>query len=180
MTVYVAMIRGVGPENPNMRGAKLSWAFEQLGFTNVRAFLTSGNVLFESPETDRTKLEATVEAALPRLLDFEREVFIRSKAALQALVDDNPFGDLQHANSGTTYLTVTFFKQTPEIGFTLPYQPDGKAYRLLSLHEDALCSVVDLTKGKTPDLMAWLERRFGKQLTTRTYNTVTRLCNKLQ
>lgn len=180
MPKYVAMIRGVGPENPNMKGAKLVLAFEEMGFANVRSFLTSGNVLFESAITDTAKLEAIAEEALPRLLDFSRDVFIRSEADLQAIVDAQPFGDLKHENAGKTYLTVTFFKKPPKLGFKLPYQPEGKSFTLLTEVNGALCCKVDLSVGKTPDLMGWLERQFGKQLTTRTWNTIQRLLTKME
>jgi len=179
MPKYAAMIRGIGPENPNMRGSKLVEAFESVGFTNVRSFLTSGNVLFESAETDTPKLEKLAEAALPKILDFSRDVFIRSEADLQKLVDANPFGDLVHENAGKNYLTVTFFKQPPELGYPLPYTPDGKAFEIISDINGALCAVVDLSRGKTPDLMAWLERQYGKQITTRTWNTINRLLSKM-
>ena len=173
------MIRGIGPENPNMKGAKLVEAFESCGLDNVRSFLTSGNVLFSSNITDRAKLEALIEAALPRLLGFEREVFVRSAADLQKLVDANPFGKLQHQNAGKTYLTVTFFKTPPKFDFALPHQPEGKHFQLIANVDGALCSVLNLKAGKTPDLMAWLERQFGKSLTTRTWNTVIRMLTKL-
>jgi uncharacterized protein (DUF1697 family) len=74
MTKYVAMIRGVGPENPNMKGARLCWAFEQMSFKNVRSFLTSGNVLFESEISQNAKLENVCKAALSPLLGLEREI----------------------------------------------------------------------------------------------------------
>lgn len=179
MTKYAAMIRGIGPGNPNMRGEKLSEAFASCGFTNVRPFLTSGNVLFESEEADTGKLEKLAEAALPELLDFSREVFIRSQADLQKLVTANPFEDLKHENAGKTYLTVTFFRSPPQLDFKLPYQPEGKSFKLIASIDGALCSVVDLTTGKTPDLMAWLEKNFGKHLTTRTWQTINRLLPKL-
>lgn len=179
MTKYVAMIRGIGPENPNMRGEKLRWAFESMGFTNVRPFLTSGNVLFETAKTDAAKLEIMVEKALPKLLGFSRDVFIRSEAELQKLVDTSPFGDLKHENAGKTYLTLTFFKTLPNDLPALPYQPEGKSFELVAQIDSCVCSVVDLSSGKTPDLMAWLERQFGKQITTRTWSTVTRMLTKL-
>lgn len=179
MTKYVAMIRGVGPENPNMRGEKLKWAFEQMGFSNVRPFLTSGNVLFESDITDTAKFEVMAEKVLLRLLGFSRDVFMRSEAELQAIVDADPFTGLTHQNAGKTYLTVTFFKNPPEGLPPLPHQPEGKSFQLLSMTGGALCCVVDLSTGKTPDLMTYLERQFGKTITTRTYNTVTRLLTKL-
>lgn len=173
------MIRGIGPGDPNMHGERLAWAFEQAGFINVRSFLTSGNVLFESPEADVFKLERAAEAALTNVLGFSREVFVRSQADLQAIVDADPFAGRVHENAGKTYLTVTFFKAQPQSLPPLPHQPEGKSFELLGMCGGALCSVVDLTTGKTPDLMVYLERQFGKSLTTRTYNTLTRLLQKL-
>jgi len=176
---YVAMIRGVGPENPNMRGEKLKWAFEQMGMQNVRSFLTSGNVLFESEISDSDELEKLCEASLPKLLDFNRDVFVRLQADLQAIVDADPFTGLVHENAGKTYLTVTFFKNPPKDLPQLPFRPVGKSFELVANVNGALCCVVDLTTGKTPDLMAWLERTYGKHLTTRTYATATRLLAKM-
>ncbi len=180
MTKYAAMIRGIGPMNPNMKGAKLAEAFATLGFTNVRPFLGSGNVLFESSVTDTAKLETMAQEALPRLLGFSRDVLIRSESDLQKIVDANPFGDLKHENGGKTYLTVTFFKTPPKDLPKLPYKPEGKAFELVASVNGALCCVVDLTVGKTPDLMAWLEHQYGKQITTRTWSTVTRMFIKLK
>ena len=179
MTKYVAMIRGIGPENPNMRGAKLVEVFESCGFTNVRSFLINGNVLFESDNTDSNAIEALAEAALPRVLDFERDVYVRSQDYLQRLVDANPFQGLKHENSGKTYLTVTFFKSPPGDLPPLPFTPEGKAFEVTTLINGALCCVTDLETGKTPELMQWLDRQYKKQTTTRTWNTVTRLLSKL-
>lgn len=162
-----------------MRGLKLAKAFESLGLTNVRPFLTSGNVLFESNTIDTARLEAMTEEALSRLLGFSRDVLIRSEADLQKLVTTSPFGNLKHENSGKTYLTVTFFKTPPKSLPPLPFRPEGKAFELLTEIDGALCSATDLTAGKTPDLMAYLERQFGKHLTTRTWNTIIRLLDKL-
>ena len=177
---YAALIRGIGPGNPNMRGPKLASVFESLGCTEVRPFLGSGNVLFTSELGSIKELEFMAEAALPRLLGFEREVFIRSEADLRKIVDANPFGELKHENSGKTYLTVTFFKSPPKSLPTLPYKPEGKAFTLVANVNGALCCVVDLTTGKTPDMMQWLERHYGKHLTTRTWSTVSRILIKLQ
>lgn len=179
MTKYAALIRGIGPGNPNMRGEKLKMAFEHVGFTDVRPVITSGNVVFESDITDTAELEKMVETALPQLLDFRRDVFVRSQTDLRTIVSADPFAGLVHENGGKTYLTVTFFKIPPASLPPLPYRPAGKSFELLRIVDGALCCVVDLTAGKTPDLMTWLEREFGKHITTRTWKTVTRLLQKL-
>jgi uncharacterized protein (DUF1697 family) len=49
---YVALLRGIGPSNPNMRNEKLRGVFEKLGFDNVQTVISSGNVLFQTPTKD--------------------------------------------------------------------------------------------------------------------------------
>lgn len=63
MTKYVAFLRGIAPMNPNMRNEKLRTVMEDLGFSNVKTVISSGNILFESDEQNISKLEATIEAA---------------------------------------------------------------------------------------------------------------------
>jgi hypothetical protein len=41
--------------------------------------------------------------------------------------------------------------------------------------DGAICSVIDLTGSRTPDLMLRLEKQFGKEITTRTWKTVERI-----
>jgi hypothetical protein len=56
----------------------------------------------------------------------------------------------------------------------LPHVVENKGYTVLGTHGREVLSVVDLTSATTPDLMAWLERQFGKEITTRIWKTVGR------
>lgn len=67
---YVALLRGIGPSNPNMHGSKLAGVLESLGFRNAQPLLSGGNVVFESNIVDIPKLEATIHAAWPKQLGF--------------------------------------------------------------------------------------------------------------
>jgi uncharacterized protein (DUF1697 family) len=177
MTRYVALLRGIGPINPNMRGEKLRGLFEDLGFTNVRTVLASGNVLFDSPSADSAALEAQIEAALPEHLGFSSTTIIRSQAELQGLLDQDPFGGIEHAPK--TNLNLTFLKTPTTIKFTTPYTPEGRTYTIVAQTNRELGSIIDLTGAKTPDLMTWLERQFGRAITTRTHKTVQRILAKM-
>ncbi|MBA3630748.1 MAG: hypothetical protein H0W55_13940 [Actinobacteria bacterium] len=48
------------------------------------------------------------------------------------------------------------------------------------MYDRDIYSVIDLTSTRTPDLMPWLEREFGKEITTRTYKTVGRILKRLK
>ena len=173
MTKYVALLRGIAPLNPNMRNDKLRGVFEKLGFANVKTVISSGNVVFESPSRNIKKLEETVEKALPEQLGFTSTTIIRSKDQLQKLVDKNPFEGMEHSQKSS--LNVTFLKNKTSTDTKFPYNVDNRGYTLLGMYDGAICSVIDLTSSKTPDLMLWLEKKFGKEITTRTWKTVERI-----
>jgi uncharacterized protein (DUF1697 family) len=177
MTKYVALLRGIGPTNPNMKGDKLRALFEELGFSNVRTVITSGNVIFTSHSADTNNMAKVIEEALPAKLGFTSTVIIRSQGQLQKLVDRDPYKGQVHNQKA--YLLVTFFKRIPEIKIKLPHKPEGKPYKLLGRIDDAVYGSVDLTTGKTPDYMSWLEKQFGKDITSRTLNTVQRILIKM-
>jgi len=170
MPKYVALLRGIGPSNTNMHQKKLEGVLEELGFSNVKTIISSGNVVFESPLKDIAKLEDKIERAWPAKLGFNSMTIVRSREQLKALVDKKPYGSTEHSREN--YLLVTFFKQ-PIKGIKGNYQD--------VLGVNALCSVVDATTSKTPDFMAQLDRQYGKdQITSRTWKTVQRILQKME
>jgi uncharacterized protein (DUF1697 family) len=173
MTKYVALLRGIAPTNPNMRNDKLRGVFEKLGFANVKTVISSGNVVFESPSRSVRKLEESIENTLPENLGFKSTTLIRSQKQIQQLVDKDPFQGREH--SQTSSLNVTFLKKKRMIDMKFPYKVDNRDYTLLGMYDGAIYSVIDLTSAKTPDLMLWLEKQFGKEITTRTWKTVERI-----
>lgn len=173
MITYVALLRGIAPLNPNMRNEKLRGVFEKLGFENVRTVISSGNVVFESPSRAVKRLEESIENALPEELGFKSTTIIRTKAQIQQLVDKNPFKGMEHSQKSS--LNVTFLKNKTSLDIKFPYKFDNRDYTLVGIYAGAICSVIDLTSSKTPDLMGWLEKKFGKEITTRTWKTVERI-----
>ena len=166
---YVALLRGIGPSNPNMHGSKLKAVLEGLGFKNVQPVISSGNVIFESNSKDIAALEDKIQKAWPAKLGFNSTTVVRSQEQLQALVAQDPYKDTEHSRS--SYLLVTFFKQPPDISLPNFHSAGGV---------NALCSTVDTTAGKTPEFMIKLERQFGKEITSRTWLTIHRILKKME
>jgi uncharacterized protein (DUF1697 family) len=152
---YVALLRGIGPTNPNMHPAKLKKFFEELGFKDVQTVIASGNVVFTSPSKSPQALEKKIEAALPKKLKFTSTTIIRSQKELESLVKKDPFKGVK--DEKPNYLLVTFFKD----------------------RRPPLASVINLEEGKTPDFMVKLERQHGKALTSRTWKSVHRILKKM-
>ncbi len=156
MAVYVALLRGIMPMNPNMKGEKLKAVFDSLGFKNVATVIASGNVVFESSSGNTAALEAKIEKALPKQLGFSSATIVRSREELEKLVKKNPFKGVK--DEKPNYLIVTFFKD----------------------RKKELCTVITLGESTTPDFMRMLEKKHGKQQTTRTWKTVHRILKKME
>lgn len=176
MTKYIAFLRGIGPGNPNMRNDKLCAVFEEIGFSNVRSVISSGNIIFESDRTNVLKLETEIEQALFASLGFHTTAIIRNEAQIQKLVTANPFEDRTHGTG--MYLLATFTKNPLKLAYELPYQPLGKPYQVIRAIDDTVFTVTDNTLTKTPDVMTWLEKELGKEISSRTWNTILRIAKK--
>jgi uncharacterized protein (DUF1697 family) len=161
-----------------MHGAKLKGVLDDLGFRNVQTLISSGNVLFESSSKDSAAMEAKIEAAWPQKLGFNSTTIIRSQDELKGLVAKNPYKGVDHSRQN--YQLVTFFKKPLKSELKFPFTPEHKAYTLLGQYQNAIYSRVDTTGAKTPDFMLWLERQFGKEITSRTYKTVQRIIKKME
>ncbi len=159
MTTYVALLRGIGPTNPNMHPKKLCEAFTKMGFKNVASVISSGNVVFDSSSKNTAALEQKIEKALPELLGFKSTTIIRSQEELERLIKRKPFKNKTH--STRSYLLVSFLK-------------DRRLVR-----GGAICTEVNLEETKTPDVMGKIEKKYDKAVTSRTWKTVERIVKKM-
>ena len=93
MTSFVAMLRAVNVAGTGkLPMAQYKAIGEACGFANVRTFIASGNLLFDSDEDEavvRGKVEQGVEAFFGKPVP----VFVRSAADMAAAAAGNPFGD---------------------------------------------------------------------------------------
>lgn len=173
MTTYVALLRGIGPTNPNMRNEKLRAVCEAVGLQKVRSVISSGNIIFESIKPAK-ELERMLEAAWPDKLGFKSLTIVRTQADIKALYAKDPFKGYQHGPK--TSLNVTFFRvKPPKLAIEAK-----RGYQILQQYEREICSVVDITTTKTPTLMTDLEKAYGKAMTTRTWKTVEKILQSMQ
>jgi uncharacterized protein (DUF1697 family) len=93
LTAYVALLRAVNVGGTGaLPMAELRAMGEDCGFDNVRTYIASGNLLFESALG-----EAAIKLALEEKLQLRAgrpvEVFVRSQSELAAIIAANPFPD---------------------------------------------------------------------------------------
>ena len=156
-----------------MRNDRLRTVCQDLGLRDVASVASSGNLVFDTDTSDPAALEAKLEAAWPERLGFESTSIVRTCEELAALRDLAPFDDREH-NQGS-YLLVTFAKHRIEPTFQMPHEPEDAAFTVVGGTGRELFTVTDTTTTGTPDTMGWVEREFGKAITSRTFPAVLRI-----
>ncbi len=113
MNRYVAFLRGI-----NVSGQKLikmdvlNGMFVALGFGNVVTYIQSGNVIFDTDETNAAQLRSRIEMHLLKELGYEVITIVRSIDELEAIVSVNPF-DITVIGENRK-LHVTMFSAAPD------------------------------------------------------------------
>ena len=92
---YFAFLKGVNVSGHRIiKMAELKAMFEFMGFKNVRTFIQSGNVVFESP-AKADALKKKIEAGLAKSLGYSINVIIRNKDEMEKIVKDYPFSKVK-------------------------------------------------------------------------------------
>jgi len=168
MPRYAAFLRGVMPMNAKMADLKAS--FEAAGFSDVKTVLSSGNVVFDARAAAPASLELRAEAAMKERLGRSFLTIVRPVDSLRSLVATDPYRGFRLPPDAKRI--VTFLRRAPVRAISLPIEIDGA--RILCLRGgEALGAYVRTPRG--PVFMTLVEKTFGDEVTTRTWDTVRRV-----
>ena len=89
---YIAFLRGINVGGKNkIKMETLREMFAALGFENVKSYINSGNVIFETAKTDDNKLAAKIEKAIEKEFALNIKTMVRSIDEIEEIVKNNPF-----------------------------------------------------------------------------------------
>src|SRR6185295_5528494 len=91
MATFVALLRAVNVGGTGkLPMTELKSMCETLGFTKVKTYIASGNVLFESRKSEAS-VKAALEGALQKYAGKPVGVLVRTPAELEKVAAGNPF-----------------------------------------------------------------------------------------
>jgi len=151
----------------NAKMPELKAAFESAGFTDVKTVLGSGNVAFNARAASEASLQSRAEAAMLEHLGHAFFTIVRPVEALQDMLGSDPYRSFRLDASAKRI--VTFLRDRPTSKLKFPIERDG-ARVLLVKGREAFSAYVRTPKG--PVFMTLIEQTFGKDVTTRTWDTV--------
>ncbi|MCJ8324894.1 MAG: DUF1697 domain-containing protein [Rhizobiales bacterium] len=87
MQTYIALLRGINVGgNHIVKMAELKILCAQLGFENIRTYIQSGNVIFDSNLTDKAEFANQLGLVIEQKYGFLPKIFILEKAQLLAVL----------------------------------------------------------------------------------------------
>jgi uncharacterized protein (DUF1697 family) len=168
--LHAAFLRGIGPTSATM--PDLVRSFQAAGFSDVCTVLTSGNVVFGARAGALRALERKAEAAMQDTLGHSFLTIVRPIDALRALLEDDPFA--VHRVHRDAKRVVTFLREPPARSPSLPVEKDGaRILAVASTRAEVFTAYVPSPRGAV--FMALIEKTFGREVTTRTWDTVKKV-----
>lgn len=173
--VYVALLRGINVGGKNkVEMAKLKLTFERLGFSNVKTYINSGNVIFV---TEKEPSVSKVEAAIAKDFSLEVPVVIRSLKQIEAVTQKVPEA---WTNDGAMKCDVMFLWadiDSPKILQQVKHKPELEDVLYLP---GALIWRIDRANVNRGGLLKIVGTDIYKRMTIRNINTVRKLHNLMK
>jgi uncharacterized protein (DUF1697 family) len=178
---YVAFLRGINVGGNRMiRMADLCPVFTGLGFTDVTAYIRSGNVRFSTERAERETLRQEIEAAIAKRFGFEVPVMVRTVGELAALAAASPFKDLAPSRQGLDlYRNVGFLERVPtaeEWAAIIERAFDREHIALVN--GDALSAIYRAPGETSPFALNVLEKTLKIKMTVRKLNTLEEMAQQ--
>lgn len=176
---FVALLRGINVGGHHkVPMDKLKKLMTDLGFQNVVTLLNSGNAIFETSQTDIPKMEKLLSEKLMQHFGFPIPVILVDAKEIFELLKLDPFQKIKLTKD--TRLYVSFLKVSPKTKLTFPWISEDNSFQILGIKNKSIFSVLDLSISKSPKVMEALELMFGKEMTTRNWQTVLKIAEKIQ
>jgi uncharacterized protein (DUF1697 family) len=172
-TRYIALLRGINVGGHFVRMEDLRELFQELGLEEVRTYIQSGNVFFDTRETDTPALTRRIERRLEQALGFETAVFLRTIPELKGVLAGSPFRKMKARPD--MRLCIVFSAEPIRRDLELPQFSPKKDLQILEAREREAYVVWYLKNGRPPSSQGFLDAALGKKTTTRFFHTAGKI-----
>ena len=168
---YVAFLRAINVGGRFVKMEVLVKIFSSIGFDNVKTFIQSGNIIFDSGESDLDELTGEIQKGLAKKLGYEVDVMVRTVQQLEAMIRRNPFKKLDD----DAKISVAFMSAKPKTKLTMPLFSARKDVEIIEIKDrDAFC-VHHLVNGQWGYPNIFIEKSIGVKSTVRFWSSLNKL-----
>jgi uncharacterized protein (DUF1697 family) len=166
MGKYVAFLRGINVSGQKLiKMEALRKAFTETGFADVKTYIQSGNVIFESDVTDTKKLNLLLEGLIEKSFGFRTDVILRTHSDIESILNSLQISREKLSEERKYY--ITFLKEAYSEPFTIPLFSKNKDVEVIYHNRMEFVSISTLYKGQYGFPNAYIEKLTGIPATTR-------------
>lgn len=175
---FVALLRGINVGGKNkIQMAKLKSLFENLGFQDVKTYINSGNVIFNSSKKDQIKFCMQIEEAIQKEFGFPVPTIIKSTTQLQSIAKAIPQNWQNNSEVKCDVLFLWDEVDSPKTLKLLNLNPEIEDYLYTP---GAIIWRIDREKVTKSKVTKMVGTDLYKKLTIRNCNTVRKLLSLAQ
>jgi len=173
VTTYVALLRGINVGgHKRIAMARLRALLADLGYTDVRTHLQSGNAIFDSTTRSSDKVASAIEGRIAGELDLEVIVIVRTGDEMAAVVNGNT---LVTSAIDPTKMLVAFLSAKPDPTRLRDIDPTGYEPEMFEVAAREIYMWCPNGQIASEIVGVFSEKRLGVDVTVRNWRTVTKL-----
>ena len=174
MPQYIALIRAINVGKRLVKMAELAKLCESCGLKNVRTYIQSGNVVFQTNQSSTAAITRKIEKHLTESLGYKVEVILTTADALAEIVKSDPFKRFDSITD--IMLFASFFTDEPTLKPKLPLSSTSENLDVVAVRRNAAFIVARRKKnGWFGFANLFVEKQFGVRATTRNWSVVKKL-----
>ena len=170
---YAALLRGINVTGKNMiKMETLRATFELLGFTDVKSYINSGNLIFETAKTDDAKLAKKIHDAIQAEFGFNISVMVRTMAEIEEVVAWDPFAGQFESHKDVHVFFLNEQLTAEQEAYLLEQGNENEIFAICGRHVVCLLKIhiTDSAVGK-----GFIDKKLKVAATGRNWRTVTKL-----
>jgi uncharacterized protein (DUF1697 family) len=177
MPRYVVLLRGINVgKAKRVAMADLRALLGDLGFSDVKTVLNSGNAVVTGADAPTAEHAARIEGAIAERLGMDVRAVVLTGDELRAIIDGHPFTDV--ADNGSRMMAYVYLSPVDPARIAgrevVPDDPDRARLGTRAAYQwcpDGLMAA--------PDMSGYLDQMVGVGVTARNWNTIVKLADLL-
>ena len=174
MERYIAFLRGINVSGQKViRMEALRKVFVENGFTHVKTYIQSGNVIFNSDETEIDELIQKIEEIIETHFGFHTDIILRKHVEIESILKTLQISRSKSAEDKKYY--ITFLQKESKESLIVPLFSKNKDVEVIHQNNKDFVSISHPFKGNYGFPNAFIELLTAIPATTRNPNTLKKL-----
>lgn len=172
MKTFICLLRGINVGGKHLLPMQeLRALLTSMGLLNVRSYIQSGNVVFQSEEEDASRLSGDISAAILAKFGFKPQSLILSSDEFEEALAANPFPEAESDPKSLHLFFLISAPLNPDLAALEDLKKDNERFQLLN-RVFYLHAPDGIGRSKVAEKV---EKSLGEPVTARNWRSVTKI-----